>query len=410
MKYHSGYHSCPKCTTEGEFEKNRVYFPTTSYQLRRDEKFRNLEYEEYQYGNTILMKIPNLIPNLISNVALDSMHLVYFGVMKRLIMLWMSKGPRYVRFSNLQKRNISTNLENILKILPSDFVKRSRALTYWYRWKATEYRHFLLYIEPVILKDNIDPDIYDHFIRLHSAVTVLNDPLLIQDNNNLNSAHSILRTFVTKFGDIYGPENVTFNVHNLIHLCDEVKFFKTTLDSFSSFPFESYICTVKKMLRKGETPLQQIARRIHEYSYANFNIKSFESTNSLRLEKRCGNITTVNSKIYSAQFQILKTSLYSINCTDNKNDCIMLKNGVIINVHSFAMSGSQIIATERKLEFFQALYNKPFSSEALDIKIIRDGNDSLNEWNYNDIYKKMFKIPFKNHTAVFPILHIYSNL
>lgn len=43
---------------------------------------------------------------------------------------------------------------------------------------------------------------------LHSAITILNDPLLIEDNNNLNSAHSILRTFVTKFGDIYGRENV----------------------------------------------------------------------------------------------------------------------------------------------------------------------------------------------------------
>lgn len=202
----------------------------------------------------------------------------------------------------------------------------------------------------------------------------------------------------------------TFNVHNLIHLRDEVKCFKATLDSFSSFPFESYICTIKKMLRKGETPLQQIARRIHEYSDANFNVKSLESTDSLRLEKRYGIITTVNSKIYSAQFQILKTPLYSINCTDNTNDCIMLKDGTIINVHSFAMSGSQVIAIGRQLEFFQALYNKPFSSEVLDIKIKRNGNDSLGEWNYNGIFKKMIKIPFKSHTAVFPILHIYPNL
>lgn len=333
------------------------------------------------------------------------MHLVYLGVVKRLIMLWMSKGPRHVRLSNLQKRNISTKLENMLKILPYDFVKRSRALTHWHRWKATEYRHFLLYIGPVVLKDNIAPDMYHHFIMLHSAVTILNDPLLIQDNNNLNSAHNILRTFVTKFANIYGPENVTFNIHNLIHLCDEIKFFKTTLDSFSSFPFESYICTIKKMLRKGETPLQQIVRRIHECSDVNLNIKSLESTNPFRLEKRCGNITPVNSKIYSAQFQILKTPLYSINCTDNKNDCVMLKDGT-----SFAKSGSQVIVIGRKLEFFQALYNEPFSSEVLDIKIIRDGNDSLREWNYNSIFKKIIKIPFKNHTAVFPILHISCNL
>lgn len=30
VKYHSGYHSCSKCTIEGEFENNRVCFPTTT--------------------------------------------------------------------------------------------------------------------------------------------------------------------------------------------------------------------------------------------------------------------------------------------------------------------------------------------------------------------------------------------
>lgn len=102
VKYHSGYYSCTKCTIEGDYEENRLCFPTfTFYPLRQDEKFRNLEYEEYQNGNTILTKIPNF--NLISNIALDSMHLVYLGVVKRLIMLWMTKGPRNVRLSSIQK-------------------------------------------------------------------------------------------------------------------------------------------------------------------------------------------------------------------------------------------------------------------------------------------------------------------
>lgn len=107
VKYYSDYNSCSKCTIEGNYEQNRLCFPTSiPYPLRLDEKFRNLEYDEYQYGSTILTKIPNF--NLISNIALDSMHLVYLGVVRRFIMLWMTKGSRSIRLSNTQKFNIST--------------------------------------------------------------------------------------------------------------------------------------------------------------------------------------------------------------------------------------------------------------------------------------------------------------
>ncbi|EFN75439.1 hypothetical protein EAI_00130, partial [Harpegnathos saltator] len=214
VKYHSGYNSCSKCTIEGTNTENRICFPTyTSHPLREETKFRNLQYEEYQKGNTVLTEIPNF--NIMSNVVLDSMHLVYLGVVKRLIMLWMVKGPRIIRLSSLQKQKISTKLESILNILPNDFVKRSRSLTHWHKWKATEFRHFLLYSGPVVLKDIVAANVYDHFIMLHAAITIFNDPILIKDEKNLESAHYLLRTFVTQFANIYGPENVTFNVHNL---------------------------------------------------------------------------------------------------------------------------------------------------------------------------------------------------
>lgn len=41
------------------------------------------------------------------------------------------------------------------------------------------------------------------------------------------------------------------------------------LDSFSTFPFENYLHSLKKMLRKCEKPLSQIHRRIVEKNTAN---------------------------------------------------------------------------------------------------------------------------------------------
>lgn len=45
---------------------------------------------------------------------------------------------------------------------------------------------------------------------LHTAITILNDPVLIKEDDNLKLTHNILRTFVIKFAEIYGLKNVTF--------------------------------------------------------------------------------------------------------------------------------------------------------------------------------------------------------
>lgn len=76
-KYPSGY-SCSKCPIEGKYY-SAVCFPLADLKsleiysntyLRRDEKFKNLEYmEDYQHGSTILNQLPYV--GLVSNVPLN---------------------------------------------------------------------------------------------------------------------------------------------------------------------------------------------------------------------------------------------------------------------------------------------------------------------------------------------------
>lgn len=56
---------------------------------------------------------------------------------------------------------------------------------------------------------------------------------------------------------------ITSNVHNLSHLVDEVKRFGT-LHNFNAYPFENKLQIIKHMLRQGNKPLAQVARRLHE--------------------------------------------------------------------------------------------------------------------------------------------------
>jgi len=57
------------------------------------------------------------------------------------------------------------------------------------------------------------------------------------------------------------PENVTYNMHNLIYLAVDAKRLGP-LDSFSAFLFENYRFILKKFLRKFDKPLQQICNRL----------------------------------------------------------------------------------------------------------------------------------------------------
>src|SRR5713101_4936965 len=82
-------------------------------------------------------------------------------------------------------------------------------------------------------------------------------------SNYIDYAHSLFVHFVQSFGELYGEEYISHNVHGLIHLCDDVRKFGS-LDSFSAFKFENYMQHLKKCLRKPDQPLQQLVRRFLE--------------------------------------------------------------------------------------------------------------------------------------------------
>lgn len=75
----------------------------------------------------------------------------------------------------------------------------------------------------------------------------------------------MLDYFIEYFGDIYGEDYITSNVHNLSHLVDDVKKFGI-LSRFTSYPFENKLYTIKNCIRSGHRPLAQIAKRLGELS------------------------------------------------------------------------------------------------------------------------------------------------
>lgn len=63
---------------------------------------------------------------------------------------------------------------------------------------------------------------------------------------------------------LYGIDSQVMNFHYLIHLADDVKYMLGPLSFFSSFPFESTLGKIKKLIRAPRNPLVQVLNRLEE--------------------------------------------------------------------------------------------------------------------------------------------------
>ncbi|KAI2646710.1 DNA-binding protein P3A2 [Labeo rohita] len=189
--------------------------------------------------------------DMVGGFPRDYMHLVCLGVMQRILVLWLSSGLLCVRLSSRLCHAISDSLEGLRFYIPSDFARKPRPLAHRLRWKATELRQFLLYTGPVVLCNVLASPVYSHFMLLSVAIHILLSRKFCFVLNDF--AHTCLVSFVEQCGVLYGQEFVCCNVHDVKQ--------HGNLDEFSAFPFENYLGSLKKLVRRPCNPLAQVIRR-----------------------------------------------------------------------------------------------------------------------------------------------------
>ena len=183
--------------------------------LRDDDSFFNGAY----MGNQQNLKstLPEFGIRCVTGFPLDYMHLVCLGVMKRMLLQW-TEGPRQSKLSPSQIKKVSSALENFQGKLPSDFARQPRGLQHVRRWKATEFRQFLLYTGCLVLKDVLSESMYNHFICFSLAMNIF-----LEENDQirkefLDYGKSLLRHFVSSCPDIYGVTFTVYNVHCVLFI------------------------------------------------------------------------------------------------------------------------------------------------------------------------------------------------
>ena len=402
IKLHSGYFSCSKCCAEGEWH-GRVVFHETDVPKRTDHSFRSKAQPEHHTGVSILETLPI---NMIECFSLDYMHLVCLGIVRKLLWTWIRGalfvGTRRIRLGWRSITQISARLVALASNVACDFARKPRSLSELARWKATELRQFLLYTGPIVLKGVIDDDLYNHFMLLHIAIKILVDNELCREFSSY--ARDLILLFVKQCEEYYGIEFMSYNVHNLIHLTDDVER-NGPLDSFSLFDFENMLQEIKGVLRKHDRPLEQIIRRLEERE-KNLLLPTVQEANQTGLKQKHSKGPVIENSEESLQFHLLQYKSWIFR-NNNASDCfVMLSNKKLVKIFNFMHGPSDNSIIGKQFLRPRNLFNSPIDSSSLGIHLVDTLSPRLQSWPIDLIECKLLVLPRpdkQNSFAVFPL-------
>jgi len=248
ISYFNGRYGCNNCeiktkkcrTVEGK-KRIRIYpFINDEVALRTGENMqkqgkkatkRNIIIKGVK-GRFVISALPLI--DLGTCFIPEYMHSVLLGVVKQFMVLWFEKTGDWNVKHCMAK--IDARLLNILP--PDTFSRLPRSIFHFKSYKASEYYNWLLFYSVPLMIDYLPEKYFQHWLLLVIAIFTL-----LQKNikkvPDLEEAEHLLRLFVRDIEILYVDRQLTYNVHQLLHLTLCVRRWGP-LWSNSAFPFENF--------------------------------------------------------------------------------------------------------------------------------------------------------------------------
>ena len=331
IKGHNAFRGCGYCRQVGFRHLDSTVFQTSVGVPRSDALYA----ENKESNQTNVSPLVHVIP-LRRNFPPDYLHCVLLGITRKLFSYYFTtvRGMRIpCKLSVGQQTLINNDVANFQKYIPREFQRRIRKFSELQHFKAAEFRTYLLYIGPIVLKNYLPTDYYRHFLLLHFAVYVF----CSNSCKHLYShAKSCIDLFVHQMPELFGRQSVVYNVHCLLHLHEYVELYGP-LDSFSAFRFENYLGVLKRRIK---------------------------CTNNIF--QHCVNQLLSVREIYTSLSQ--PSHLFFSN--SSPNNCAVLENNVYILIDFV----SEDLVSGYKLYFVKSMYVYPYESSFLNIGCFRKSN------------------------------------
>lgn len=376
---YSGYYGCDYCVQKGEYVKS-VVFPLVKSTLRTDSSFRHRHYPEHHKAErSPLENVPGL--DMIYSFPHDPLHQLYLGVMRRNLYMWCVQRKGKFRLRPPLIKKMSERMQSYAKFAPLEFNRKPRAIQFLKQFKGQEYKHILIYYCFHLLKNVTSDDQYQHFLHMHVACYIFSCPELISKFGN--QANYFLYKFVVEGMAIYGREYAVYNVHNLVHLWDDVNKWGT-INDFSAFVFESFLGKLKRMLKKPNQPLMQVVISL---------LAKMDNTDKLaqsreRKEALLNPIVTDPGK-----FSRLETNIFTIDCLKDGNNIVLLSDGCVMSVEYFRRQDGTILLGGYCFAVLESAFKYPIDSKQLGIYKATELELDIRESTISEISAKMCVIP-----------------
>ncbi|XP_016843693.2 uncharacterized protein LOC103316575 isoform X1 [Nasonia vitripennis] len=346
---HMAFHGCERCNGLGQRMDSVTVFLNIDAEKRTEEDFRTFTDPDHHNDVSPLCAVQPTL-NLISQFILDPMHLLYLGCTKRLLEYLLSSSTRKVRLSSSLKTELTRRTTMINGDIPLEFPRKMRSSDHFAKFKAVEFKFFLLYAAPVVLKKLLSEDLYNHFMLLTVACR-----LLSTENKNLHivDARNYLRKFVKDASTLYGSTFVSLNVHNLIHLPDDVENTRCSLSELSAFAFESYLGSISATLRSPKHLLAQYCRRLQEkQTFAKKVVSVPPQLEVLGYKKK---------KVFKIKYKGMILS------SAHPNNTVLLRDKSVAEICQFNCTEDVVSIEVKKYLKKESLFHHPCDSSTLNI-------------------------------------------
>lgn len=380
-------------------------YPQVDCSLRTDDSFRNKRTPDHhlKVDDKFLISPLEQIHNfdMVKDVIIaDDLHLFYLGIMKRLLCSWI-RGSTNCRskFFPTQTAEISQWLVHTNSTKPKEIHRAVRGLDCLSFWKGTEFRTFLLYLGPVVLKDYLTPEMYQHFITLACAVTICSTKYYLDIQNFSLLSEKLFLDFIEQYISLYGIDAVSSNVHNLCHVMNDIQRFGP-LPNMSSYTFENMLYTIKRFLRHGNRPLSQAAKRLSELSKV--AVKSIKPSTPLFKYIATDIVNTASGVQSYKKLELFDGVVLEAN---GKDEWFLTQNNEIVKMHSAYYNDSKVYIYGSQLKKKSNLFISPFESRHFNMYL---SNSSLHEpttYTDKDIKCKMVYLNYKENNVFLPLLH-----
>ncbi|XP_036144792.1 uncharacterized protein LOC118646308 [Monomorium pharaonis] len=169
IRGHMSRKACKKCHVTGMRYKNREVYLDHNALLRNDEEFK-LKIDIFHHIPGITSPLEEIGIGMVSQFRLDEMHLLYSGVFQRWLEFVLGKqGPNRGKISARDRAAVSMAIDQIKSYIPIEFCRRPRNLSYFGRYKASEFRRILLY-DGLKVFSLLDQNLYTNYLFLQCGV------------------------------------------------------------------------------------------------------------------------------------------------------------------------------------------------------------------------------------------------